>query len=87
LSWITELANVTAGLRSVLLPNLRAAATYQFRVSAVNSVGEGTASDPSEEVMLPQESKYMCFTLLQILCTVFMHGVFEKLFHKKKKNK
>jgi protein sidekick len=53
---MTELANVSAGVRWVLLPSLRAAASYQFRVSAVNSVGEGTPSDPSEVVMLPQES-------------------------------
>lgn len=56
---MTELANVSASVRWVLLPSLRAAASYQFRVSAVNSVGEGTPSDPSEVVMLPQESKHI----------------------------
>lgn len=55
LNWITELSNVSAEQRWVLLTNLKAAAAYQFRVSAVNSVGEGSPSDPSNVVMLPQE--------------------------------
>lgn len=41
----------------MLLTNLKAAAVYQFRVSAVNSVGEGSSSAPSNQVMLPQEGK------------------------------
>lgn len=57
LNWITELSNVSADQRWVLLTNLKAAAAYQFRVSAVNSVGEGSPSEPSNSVMLPQEGK------------------------------
>lgn len=56
LNWQTALSNVSAAQRWVLLTNLKAAAAYQFRVSAVNSVGEGGASEPSNEVMLPQEA-------------------------------
>ncbi|XP_022907752.1 protein sidekick isoform X2 [Onthophagus taurus] len=56
LNWITELSNVSADQRWVLLTNLKAAAAYQFRVSAVNSVGEGSPSEPSGQVMLPQEA-------------------------------
>ncbi|XP_018319090.1 protein sidekick isoform X2 [Agrilus planipennis] len=56
LNWVTELSNVSAEQRWVLLTNLKAAAAYQFRVSAVNSVGEGSPSDPSNQVMLPQEA-------------------------------
>ncbi|XP_076288638.1 sidekick cell adhesion molecule isoform X2 [Lasioglossum baleicum] len=55
LNWITENDNVSAQSRWVLLNNLKAAAAYQFRVSAENSVGEGTPSDPSTVVALPQE--------------------------------
>lgn len=44
--------------RWVLLRNLKAASVYQFRVSAVNSVGEGPASDPSNVIRLPQEGKF-----------------------------
>ncbi|XP_046680839.1 protein sidekick isoform X3 [Homalodisca vitripennis] len=55
LNWVTELSNVSASKRWVLLRNLKAAASYQFRVSAVNSVGEGSPSDPSNVVALPQE--------------------------------
>lgn len=58
LNWVTELSNVSADQRWVLLTNLKAAACYQFRVSTVNSVGEGPPSDPSNQVMLPQEGKY-----------------------------
>ncbi|XP_012142211.2 sidekick cell adhesion molecule isoform X7 [Megachile rotundata] len=55
LNWITECDNVSAQSRWVLLNNLKAAAAYQFRVSAENSVGEGPPSDPSNVVALPQE--------------------------------
>ncbi|RZC39905.1 sidekick, partial [Asbolus verrucosus] len=56
LNWVTEMSNVSADQRWVLLTNLKAAAAYQFRVSAVNSVGEGSPSEPSNQVMLPQEA-------------------------------
>lgn len=55
LNWVTELSNVSASHRWVMLNNLKAATSYQFRVSAVNSVGEGTPSEPSHAVTLPQE--------------------------------
>lgn len=55
LNWITEDNNVSVKNRWVLLNNLKAAAAYQFRVSAVNQVGEGPSSDPSNVVVLPQE--------------------------------
>ncbi|XP_059483916.1 protein sidekick [Neocloeon triangulifer] len=54
-SWTTELTNISATARWVVLPFLKAAASYQFRVSAINSVGEGNPSDPSGIVALPQE--------------------------------
>ncbi|XP_073972084.1 sidekick cell adhesion molecule isoform X2 [Rhodnius prolixus] len=55
LNWVTEDTNVSANARWVVLNNLKAASSYQFRVSAVNSVGEGPPSDPSNIVALPQE--------------------------------
>lgn len=57
LNWVTEMSNVSIDQRWVLLTNLKAAASYQFRVSAVNSVGEGPPSEPSNQVMLPQEGE------------------------------
>ncbi|XP_049831894.1 protein sidekick isoform X2 [Schistocerca gregaria] len=56
LNWVTELSNVSAQQRWILLTNLKAASSYQFRVSAVNSVGEGSPSEPSNVVHLPQEA-------------------------------
>ncbi|KAK3912682.1 Protein sidekick [Frankliniella fusca] len=56
IQWVTELSNVSATHRWVLLENLKAAARYQFRVSAVNSVGEGSPSEPSNVIELPQEA-------------------------------
>ncbi|KAM7347893.1 sidekick cell adhesion molecule isoform 5-T5 [Cochliomyia hominivorax] len=56
LNWITELSNVSAEHRWILLRNLKAATVYQFRVSAVNQVGEGSPSEPSNIVELPQEA-------------------------------
>ncbi len=49
------MANISASTRSVLLSTLRSSAAYVFRVSAVNSVGEGPHSMPSDRVLLPQE--------------------------------
>lgn len=58
LNWITELSNVSATQRWILLRNMKAASVYQFRVSAVNSVGEGPPSEPSNVIRLPQEGKF-----------------------------
>lgn len=55
-NWVTDLSNVSAEQRWVLLTNLKASASYQFRVSAVNSVGEGSPSKSSNAVALPQEA-------------------------------
>lgn len=57
MNWITELSNVTATQRWILLKNLKAATIYQFRVCAVNSVGEGPLSEASNVIELPQEGK------------------------------
>ncbi|KAL0893857.1 hypothetical protein ABMA27_013972 [Loxostege sticticalis] len=56
LNWVTEPMNVSANQRWVLLTSLKAATSYQFRVSAVNTVGEGPASDPTDVLTLPQEA-------------------------------
>ncbi|XP_072943917.1 protein sidekick isoform X2 [Epargyreus clarus] len=56
LNWITEPINVSASQRWVLLTSLKAATSYQFRVSAVNTVGEGPPSDPTDVLTLPQEA-------------------------------
>ncbi|XP_026329233.1 protein sidekick isoform X2 [Hyposmocoma kahamanoa] len=56
LNWVTEPMNVSANQRWVLLTSLKAATSYQFRVSAVNTVGEGPASDPTDALTLPQEA-------------------------------
>lgn len=57
LNWVTEPVNVSANQRWVLLTSLKAATSYQFRVSAVNTVGEGPASDPTDVLTLAQEGK------------------------------
>ncbi|XP_050075210.1 protein sidekick [Anopheles maculipalpis] len=56
LNWVTEAANVSAQAKWILLTNLKAATAYQFRISAVNRVGEGSPSEPSDVVKLPQEA-------------------------------
>ncbi|XP_045445941.1 protein sidekick isoform X2 [Melitaea cinxia] len=56
LNWVTEPMNVSANQRWVLLTSLKAATSYQFRVSAVNTVGEGPPSEPTEVLTLPQEA-------------------------------
>ena len=37
---------------------LQPARRYQFRVSAVNDVGEGPASTESDTIQMPQQRKY-----------------------------
>lgn len=54
-NWDIVNDNVSADTRWVLLNNLKAAAAYQFRVYAENSVGKGMPSEPSNVVELPQE--------------------------------
>lgn len=56
LNWVTEAMNISATQRWALLTSLKAATSYQFRVSAVNTVGEGPASDPTDVLTLPQEA-------------------------------
>lgn len=53
--WVTELTNISANSRYAILENLKAANTYQFRISAMNAIGEGTPSQPSNFVTLPQQ--------------------------------
>ncbi|XP_020295533.1 protein sidekick isoform X2 [Pseudomyrmex gracilis] len=54
INW-TECKNVSSTERWVLVDNLKAAAAFQFRVSAENSVGVGPSSVPSNIIVLPQE--------------------------------
>ncbi|CAK9251217.1 unnamed protein product, partial [Sphagnum jensenii] len=55
-SWTTASMNISASQNYVLLTNLRPAMTYQFRVSAINNVGEGQASAPtSPPITLPAQ--------------------------------
>lgn len=55
-NWITELSNISANQKTVNIKNLKAATSYQFRVSAVNRVGEGYPSEPTNTISLPHES-------------------------------
>lgn len=57
--WVTELTNISADARYVILENLKAANTYQFRISAVNAIGEGTPSQASNFVTLPQQGLFV----------------------------
>lgn len=54
-AWETLLTNVSSEIRNVIVEGLKPAASYQFRISALNSVGEGESSQPSNVVTLPQE--------------------------------
>lgn len=56
-NWITEISNISANAKAVQIKNLKAATSYQFRVSAVNRVGEGYPSDPTNTISLPHEGK------------------------------
>ncbi|XP_014666255.1 PREDICTED: protein sidekick-like [Priapulus caudatus] len=55
LDWKVEEPSVPADQPWLLVGNLKAATSYQFRVAARNGVGEGRFSDPSSIITLPQE--------------------------------
>ena len=55
-TWTTASMNISSTQNFVLITNLRPATTYQFRVSAVNSVGEGQPSASSNPpITLPAQ--------------------------------
>ncbi|XP_055334762.1 protein sidekick-like [Paramacrobiotus metropolitanus] len=54
MDWQTLLSNFSATDRFYIVKDLRPSASYQFRVSAVNNVGEGASSAPSQPIELPQ---------------------------------
>lgn len=53
--WVTARSNISADATSVLVPQLKPSVSYQFRVSAVNAVGEGAASEATPPVSVPPE--------------------------------
>ncbi|KAF8795300.1 Protein sidekick like protein [Argiope bruennichi] len=55
LPWTTAQANISADQRYAILTNLKPASSYEFRVSAVNGVGEGNPRAASEVIHLPPE--------------------------------
>jgi protein sidekick len=58
-NWITEMSNISANAKSIQIKNLKAATSYQFRVSAVNRVGEGYPSEPTNTISLPHEGIFL----------------------------
>lgn len=55
-TWTTASMNISASQNFALITNLRPATTYQFRVSAMNSVGEGQPSSPTNPpITLPAQ--------------------------------
>ncbi|GFS86545.1 protein sidekick [Nephila pilipes] len=55
LPWTTAQANISGDQRYVILTNLKPASSYEFRVSAVNGVGEGNPRAAAEIIHLPPE--------------------------------
>ena len=59
--WTTADDSVGEESRLYTVSGLQPAQSYQLRVSAVNDVGEGAASQPSVVVTLPQQRKLQSF--------------------------
>lgn len=53
--WTTARSNISAQATSILVSQLKPSVSYQFRVSAVNGVGEGSPGGPTEPVSVPPE--------------------------------
>jgi len=54
-TWQTYVTDISPTARSHTVRDLRPAQSYQFQVSAVNAVGKGEASDPSQVIALPEQ--------------------------------
>ena len=54
-AWQIASSSVGASERSFTVTGLQPARTYQFRISAVNDVGEGPASESSAVIEMPQQ--------------------------------
>ena len=57
LKWETFSRNISAESAVFEVDHLRPSTGYQFRIAAVNHVGEGSFSEPSNIIVLPQEGK------------------------------
>ena len=57
--WVTLVTDIANTTRTHPVTNLKPAKSYQFHVSAVNGVGEGQASLPTETITLPQQGNSM----------------------------
>ncbi len=61
-TWELSDGNVDSSATVYTVPDLRPASQYQFRVAAVNEVGEGSFSSPSDTINLPQQREWLiCF--------------------------
>lgn len=61
------------------VPDLRPAMQYQFKVAAVNEVGQGSFSSPSDVIELPQQRK---FAQNRVFTMSIPNDVVRKMTHK-----
>ncbi|CAH1794891.1 unnamed protein product [Owenia fusiformis] len=54
-NWQVSNSNINKDLRLYTVTHLLPAKKYQFRISAVNGVGEGPSSMPSQDITLPEQ--------------------------------
>jgi len=65
-TWQSYVTDVPSTATSYTVTGLRPSQSYQFQVSAVNVVGKGQASTPSEVITLPEQR--MCHVLADAYC-------------------
>ena len=65
--WVVADESVGVMETTYTIRRLLPARSYQFRVSAVNDVGEGPGSHPSESITLPQQRKGIHVTCPKLL--------------------
>ena len=73
--WQVSSSEVPVSERQYTVRGLRPARAYQFRVSAVNDVGEGSPSQPSIVKELPQERKYTRRFILTFILGILLYRV------------
>ena len=56
--WLIASSDISKDARIHTVKGLMPARDYQFRISAVNSVGEGKPSSASQTITLPQQRMY-----------------------------
>ena len=76
--WQSYATDISPTARSHSVTGLRPAESYQFQVSAVNAVGRGEPSTPSQVIKLPEQRMYHVFVEI-VLPLIKVHFIIHEM--------